>query len=238
MTDETIIRDSVSLARSKCKEIAKELTSLETYPSERSPISIFMAGSPGAGKTELSKNLIAIFESQRAGHIIRIDGDELRDYFPAYNGRNAHLFQNPISILIDEIIKTAYRNHQSILLDGTLANYERAVTNIHKALDLKRIIFILYVYQPPEIAWKFTVAREQVEGRKISKTTFINGFLGAKNSVEKLRQKFNEEITILLIIKDYVQNKVETIVELKAGSLSIDDYLPKTYSKEELERIL
>lgn len=48
------------------------------YPDDSHPISVFMAGSPGAGKTEFSKNLI-----KEIGHgVIRIDPDEVRNLIP------------------------------------------------------------------------------------------------------------------------------------------------------------
>ena len=43
------------------------------------PVSIFMAGSPGAGKTEASKALVREFRDP-----VRIDPDELRSEFKQY----------------------------------------------------------------------------------------------------------------------------------------------------------
>ena len=56
---------------------------------ESRPASIFMAGTPGAGKTEVARNLNKEFQV-RAVHI---DADEIRKICPGYTGENAALFQ-------------------------------------------------------------------------------------------------------------------------------------------------
>lgn len=51
--DEDTVERASQYARDNGKKISKELT--ERFASEEHPVSIFMAGSPGAGKTEASK---------------------------------------------------------------------------------------------------------------------------------------------------------------------------------------
>ena len=59
-----------------------------------------MAGSPGAGKTEASLELLKKFGESA---VMRIDPDELRTYFSSYTGGNAWLFQRAVSVLVDKI---------------------------------------------------------------------------------------------------------------------------------------
>ncbi|WP_349306189.1 zeta toxin family protein [Pseudomonas sp. PCH44] len=59
------------------------------------PVSVFMSGSAGAGKTEASIELLNLFSDQP---ILRIDPDELRNEFADYQGGNAYLFQGAVSI--------------------------------------------------------------------------------------------------------------------------------------------
>ena len=53
-----------------------------------------MAGSPGAGKTEVSKAFAALLEELPAqgfdglGKVLRIDPDDYRAYLPGYTGSN------------------------------------------------------------------------------------------------------------------------------------------------------
>lgn len=81
-------------------DIAKRLTDKNRYQPEKNPVSVFMAGSPGAGKTEASIELIAKFPPDS---LIRIDPDELRSEFPGYAGGNAWLFQRTVSALVDRV---------------------------------------------------------------------------------------------------------------------------------------
>lgn len=58
------------------------------YLEDAHPVSLFMAGSPGAGKTEISKRLIEKFSNKP----VRIDADEIRELIPGYTGANSYLF--------------------------------------------------------------------------------------------------------------------------------------------------
>ena len=70
-----ISEEALRFARSNKKSIAKRLTDKAIYPSEESPVSVFMAGSPGAGKAEASLALVNLCADTP---ILGIDPDELR----------------------------------------------------------------------------------------------------------------------------------------------------------------
>ena len=53
---------------------------------------IFMAGSPGAGKSEVAQALGEIYDN-----LVIIDADEFRKQFPDYNGKNSSKFQKASS---------------------------------------------------------------------------------------------------------------------------------------------
>ena len=79
--DPTSIQSSaLAFARENRKRIAKDLTDLSKYHQDALPVSVFMAGSPGAGKTEFSKNIISILEKNNEHKVIRIDGDDIRAF--------------------------------------------------------------------------------------------------------------------------------------------------------------
>lgn len=95
--EKLIYEKAIIFAKKNKKAIAKEITSLEKYIPEAEPVSVFMAGSPGAGKTEASKALLHRYGNDHL--ILRIDQDELREMFEDYNGENSWLFQHPAAIL-------------------------------------------------------------------------------------------------------------------------------------------
>lgn len=236
--DDDIRKLAEEFARANKKQIAKELTDTSKYIPDDRPVSVFMAGSPGAGKTEYSKNLIYLLEKNKEHKVIRIDGDDLRQYLPGYTGKNSYLFQGAISIIVDKIHDMALENKQTFILDGTLSKYEKAVNNIKRSLNKDRSVFIFYVYQKPEIAWKFTVAREAKEGRSIPKDVFIEQFLSAQKTIDRIRADFDDKVIIFLVKKNFENHFVEDIVEIEPGGYQVDYYLKPAYTESDLEKLL
>lgn len=139
MSDENIKAEAEDWARKNKKAFARELADPKRFPGEEAPVSVFMAGSPGAGKTESSKAL-----AQALGDgFLRIDPDEFRIKLPGYTGANSWLFQGAVSILLGKVLDVAFEQGQSFLLDGTLSNLEQAFRNVERSLDKGRSVLIL-----------------------------------------------------------------------------------------------
>lgn len=238
MIDEEIRAEAIEFAKRNKIHIAKELTDSAKYAPDVVPISVFMAGSPGAGKTEFSKSLIKILEGDDERRVIRIDGDEIRPLIPGYTGANSYLFQGAISLIVEKMHDLVLQQNQSFMLDSTFAQYEKAVDNIRRSLEKSRPIFIFYIYQKPEVAWRFTQAREVAEGRNIPKNAFIEKFLGAHETVSKIFKEFGDRITIFFVKKDFEKNLVENIFKITMGESQIDRYIGEEYTKEKLEKYL
>lgn len=238
MNDEEIRASAIAFAKKNKNRLAKEFTDPKIYLPDGVPISVFMAGSPGAGKTEFSKILIGILEKNKDHRIIRIDSDDVKSLVPGYTGGNSHLFQGAVSLIIEKTHDHVLKNQQTFVLDGTFAKYDKAIENIRRSLKKERPVIIFYLYQRPEIAWRFTEAREEAEGRNIPKMAFIEQFFGARNTVKKIRKNFGREVVIFLVKKDFEKNIVENIVEITPGGESIDKYLQPGYTKDTLQRLL
>ena len=236
--EKTLQEKAESFARANKKRLAKELTDKTRYAPDKNPVSVFMAGSPGAGKTEYSKNLIEILERNKKRKMVRIDGDEFRTLIPGYTGGNSSLFQGAISILVDRVHDVALEQKQTFLLDGTLSKYDKAVENISRSLSKGRPVFVFYVYQRPEVAWRFTQAREIKEGRNIPQNRFIEQFLGARETVERIRANFDERVTIFLVKKNFETHQVEDVNGIEPAGPQIDHYLAERYTVEDLKKLL
>lgn len=228
-----ICEDAKVYARKNGKKIAAEITDLGTYRADADPVSVFMAGSPGAGKTEASKALLAEFEEEGTD-TIRIDPDELRNRFEAYSGDNSWLFQPATSILVDKIHDRVLKNEQNFLLDGTLSHYDKARSNIERSLKRGRFVQIYYVYQEPEMAWRFVKAREELEGRRILPEHFINQYFSARKVVNQLKKDFGKDIQVDLLLKNL--DGSDRIY--KANVDQIDNHIPEKYKEEDLVRII
>ena len=171
-----------------------KFTDIETYLPDLHPSSVFMAGSPGAGKTEASISLLDVIKQRKGNlHVLRIDPDEFRSVFEDYTGNNAWLFQPAVSILVSAILDVALKQNQSFVLDGTLSNFKIANENISRSLKRNRYVQLLYVYLSPEKAWEFVQAREKKEGRKIPPDRFIEQYFMARQNVNQLKQIYGNQ---------------------------------------------
>ena len=213
--------------------IAENITRTDIFLPENNPVSVFMAGSPGAGKTESSVNLIKKF-SRNGNQILRIDPDELRCLIPGYTGNNSYLFHGAVSILVSRIHDLALKNNQSFIFDGTLSNTKIARENIQRSLKRKRFVQIFYVYQDPIQAWNFVQERERREGRRIELNTFIKQYFSAHESVNLLKQEFGNQIQVDLLVKNidgsdrYYRENIDII----------DNHVEERYTVETLNNML
>lgn len=231
--DEQVGQEAANFAREHKQEIARELTDTKRFPPDPIPVSVFMAGSPGAGKTESSQRLIERLAGD--GHaVLRVDPDDLRARFPGYNGHNSSLFQSATSIIADRMQDLALEQDQSYVFDGTLSNLERSRENISRCLKHKRIVQILYVYQDPLQAWKFVRARELKDGRVVPKDSFISQYFKARQNVDMLKQEFGQRIQVDMIVK----NIDGTNLAYAANIDRIDRHIPQPYTEDTLREAL
>lgn len=232
--------EALTFARRNKVQIARKWTDRERYAPEERPVSIFMAGSPGAGKTEVSKEYVAAVGEFREegmdglGNILRIDPDDLRDELPGYTGDNSWLFQRGVSILVEKIHDMMLKQRQSFILDGTLASLDVARKNIERSLRKGRDVQIFFVYQHPGLAWQFVCSREKVEGRNIPLDGFVRQFLGVQNVLRRIKQVYGAQVMLDMIIKDNDGTNQRWEMDIE----SVDDYLPQRYTHYQLKRLL
>lgn len=229
--------ESIQFAKQHKIEISRRLTDPVLFPPSESPVTIFMAGSPGAGKTEYSKNLLELF-SNSSNHPVRIDSDELRSEIPGYTGNNSSQVQGAVSILLREMYERTLINKQTVIVDGTFSNYEKAKENVTRSINRQRKVFIFYIYQRPEVAWQFTLAREKVESRNIRKDVFIDQFIRVRETINQIQNEFKDQVSIFLVKKDYQTNNVESVNILRQDPQGLDEQLPDRYTKEQIIELL
>lgn len=230
--------EAIQYAKQHKLVISRRLTDPVLFPPSGSPVTIFMAGSPGAGKTEYSKNLLELVSKDSHHHPVRIDSDELRSEIPGYTGNNSSQVQGAVSILLREMYERTLINKQTVIVDGTFSNYEKAKENITRSLNRQRKVFIFFIYQKPEIAWQFTLAREKIEGRNIPKDVFINQFIQVRETIDRIQKEFEEKISIFLVKKDYQTNQVESVNLIRPNSQELDEHLPDRYTKEQMNELI
>jgi UDP-N-acetylglucosamine kinase len=225
--------EALVYAKKHRTEIARRLTDPAIFVPEINPVSVFMAGSPGAGKTEASIELLNLKGADGA-KVLRIDPDDLREELPGYTGKNAWLFQRAVIPVVERIHDLALDQQQSFLLDGTLSSYSVAEKNIQRSLKRGRTVQILYVYQEPEQAWKFVQAREAAEGRRIQPEDFVRQYFAARDVVNRLKAMFGKDVYVDLLMK----NNDGSHQFYRAGVDQIDNHIPEKYSAADVRHIL
>lgn len=233
MTEEEIQVEqrAFEYVKSHAKDLVARFAPSETCHRVDNPVSLFMAGSPGAGKTEVSKGFLKRFEDAP----IRIDADDIRPLCPGYIGTNAHLFQKAANKAVNILYDHALHNGINCIVDGTFA-YAGAADNIARSVRHRRRIQLWFVYQDPIKAWEFTKARERKEARHVSKEVFIKAFMDSRYNARMVKEQFGEDIELNLLTKDYVDGQED--IRLNITATELDQGTDGVYSEEELRRLL
>ena len=234
-SDEAVRKAAIKFVKKNKKLIISKFADLTKFPPSQNPFTVFMAGSPGAGKTEFSISLIKqLGKKDPNTKVVRIDADEIRDIIPQYDKTNSNLLQSSSPIPVQKLFDHVQDHTQNVVVDGTFANYEVALKDVKRALGKNRKIGIIYLHQDPAIAWDFTKKREKLEGRVVPKEMFIQAFLNSKENVHKIKKEFGNDVRLSLVIKDF-ENRVEkTLFNID----NVDSYLKVKYNPQTLRRIL
>lgn len=218
--------DSLAYAKRHKKDFTKNVISGKSIVPDKN--AIFMAGSPGAGKTEVASSIAMLDKN-----LCVIDADIFRSQFPSYNGANSSEFQKGASWLVDHVFTFLLKKGYSFILDGTLS-ISKSYQNIERAINRGYGVQIFYVYQDPMIAWDFTQKREQIEGRFVPKDRFINAYFMARKNIIGIKNDFGEQVELNIVFKNY-QNQ---IAEVNFDTEVLELILPEQYTQEELEKKL
>ncbi len=223
--------DAVLWIKKNKKLILERFADPKKFPKEEKPLTIFMAGSPGAGKTETAKAWV----KNIATPIVHIDADAVRSLIPGYNGKNSSVFQGAATVGVEKLFDHVIDHRQSVILDTTFTPYEKAKKNVERALGKGRSVLIIYVYQDPLQAWKFAKAREIVEGRVVPKESFIRQFLDAPKSVQGIIDQFGSAIQVDVMRKDIQKGSEQQYFQRVP---TIEKVISTGYTKDDLELVI
>ncbi|OGE07049.1 hypothetical protein A3I53_03215 [Candidatus Curtissbacteria bacterium RIFCSPLOWO2_02_FULL_40_13b] len=211
------------------KDLFLKFADISLYEQDPYPTTVFMAGSPGAGKTEFSRRLAELFKQKP----VIIDADEIRKIIPGYVGKKAYLFQKAATKGVNFLYDYVCKNRLNVIIDGTFA-YADPIENIKRSLKHNRNIEIYFLYQDPVISWKFTKIREKKEFRNVPRDVFINAYVKSIENAATVKKKFGARIKLNLVIKDFTDG----LQTLKLNITVLEKLLPKLYTGEELTQIL
>jgi predicted ABC-type ATPase len=234
-SDEAVRKAAIKFVKKNKKLITSRFADLIKFPPSQNPFTVFMAGSPGAGKTEFSISLIKQLSKKDPNtKVVRIDADEIRDIIPQYDKTNSNLIQSAAAIGVEKLFDHIQDHAQNVVVDGTFANFEVALKDIKRSLGKNRKVGIIYLYQDPAIAWDFTKKREKLEGRIVPKEMFIKAFINSKENVIKIKKEFGNNVRLSLVIKNF-ENRVEkTLFNID----NVDSYLKTKYNPQTIRKVL
>ncbi|MYB40237.1 AAA family ATPase [Candidatus Saccharibacteria bacterium] len=142
---------------------------VEDFFNDQPKLAFFMAGIPGAGKTEFVDNL------KRRSHLtnfVIIEHDKLVEYLPGYRPENYYAYRRAGNPIVSSVFKKCLEHGRSFIMDGTLAHGAGA-DNIRKTLKKGYRVVVVYIVLDPDAAWAITEKREKVTKRNIERSGFI-----------------------------------------------------------------
>jgi UDP-N-acetylglucosamine kinase len=233
MDEDRLSEHAISFVKDNVKEFIGEFSDDRKYPPTDKPVSVFMAGSPGAGKTEFSKRLLDMLEKRGVPKSVRIDGDEIRENLPGYSGSNAYLFQGAVALAVNKIHDYVLQKNKSFLLDSTFTG-GNSLSNVERSLKKGRVVEIDYIFQEPQRAWEIVLQREKVEGRAVPKDIFIEQMIKAREMVQQSITTFGSDVSVNVLVRNYKNSKLDLFTDVT----DLSKVIPMNYSKEELEKLL
>lgn len=251
--EKEIQKQSIKEIKRRKKELIEKLITSKD-PLRLGYVSIFMAGSPGAGKTEFSNRYMTDsiskadskfirYLSRRGVEIasakslfVRIDVDEIREFLSQYRKTdaskgtkgNAHVMQKAANIGLDILREHCFKNDIPFLNDGTFGNYDTMRSIVRRSLDDGREVWIFYIYLDPLAAWECTEAREYEEGRNILKEKFIDQFFLSRENVDKIKAEFGNKVKVHCVLR----NKDGNPEKIRFNVQSIDKFIEEQYDKK------
>lgn len=229
VSDDEIQNASFEWLKLHKKDLFIKFASPSIYPQDPYPTTVFMAGSPGAGKTEFSKRLAEQFKQKP----VIIDADEIRKIIPGYMGKKAYLYQKAATKGVNLLYDYVCKNGLNVIIDGTFA-YAQPVENIKRSLKHNRNVEIYFLYQDPLVSWEFTKVRELKEFRNVPKNIFINAYVKSIQNVNIVKNDFKDNIKLNLVIKDFTKGSKTLHLDI----VSLEKIIPKLYTARELSKII
>lgn len=229
--------------KSSRKKFAKEfITKIKPIIGGETWHAVFMAGAPGAGKTEYCRRIVPRLESSGLlstfgiKNILVIDPDDIRENIPGYIGEKAYCFQQAmyrrVCDIFNRLMSPKYEKRHFIL-DGTMSNYQRSKENITNVINKGGRVHIVFIYQNPETAWKNTQAREAESKRNVPRDVFIQAFVDSIDTVNKLKAEFNN-IDLTVAIRGVNLEDIDLHLQVQ----TIDSTIVKIYTTEQLDKLI
>lgn len=177
-------------------EILNNLSLLEAsiYDQHRFK-AVFMSGSPGAGKTYISKKLF-----KNTG-LRPINTDDLVELRIRKTGKQPDYDKEVYTELYPKLMKKMdyyISNNTGLLIDTTGKNFESVKRKAEKLKNLGYDVAMVFVDAPKEVAEERIRKRQEEIGRSIPKDYFEEAYNTIKNNLPKYKQMFGRNFFYII----------------------------------------
>lgn len=138
---------------------------------------------------------------------------------------------------IDKIFPELGKKSDAVI-DGNLSNYAKAVKQMNKFLEDRKTVDIVYVYRPPEEAWKGVIHRmlhnKKEMGRLVPMSTFLKNTEGSYRTIEGMFKAEVDKIPgvrISIMDNSLGAGKAEKMKREKFNNLKFDKDLEEKVRK-------
>lgn len=208
-------------------------------PEGLPPVAIIMAGIPGAGKTEFLEQITEDLEAEtQRGEFVRIDLDQIVTIYPGYTPKTYAKFRSQGNNVLARCIDVLRRQRYNMMIDGTFSGTSgSSVNNVEKLLKAGYRVVMVYMYDRPEIAWKYTKLREKETDRGIDKAGFIESCNNISTNIKEALLKFrsNPNYSLAIIKQKVLRDKDYDFV---ISAKEIDKIVGEGYNIDKLKETL
>ncbi len=203
------------------------------------PLAIVMAGIPGAGKTEFLDSFESEMRKRKAFNaFVRVDLDQLITVYPGYTPKTYNKFRGQGNTLLARCIDELRQQKHNIMLDGTFSGSSgSSVRNVEKLLNAGYAVFIVYMYDDAETAWRYTQLREVETDRGIDREGFIASCANISTNLQAAIQEFGDHsaFSIDIIRQKKLRDKNYDII---TNQDEVDAILDAGYNIDKLKETL
>lgn len=224
--------DPTTWAKENKKDFAQNFVKKSHLTDDDKYSAFIMAGLPGSGKTEFSKEIVKTYGI----HTLRIDMDEIASQIPTYQPENADQFRKGATVLMNNIFDLVLKNRFNFILDGTFGS-PHAISNIERALRRNYTIKIMYVHQDPKLAWKYTLAREKIEHRAIEQQGFISTYFKIIHNLQALQFIGSPHLTLDIALKN-PDNSIQKPRLRNVSPNQLDKLINRQYNEDSLKEYI
>lgn len=207
-------------------------------PIGTTPIAFVMAGIPGAGKTEYLDSITEKLAANNYDKFVRIDLDQIVTIYPDYTPKTYSKFRGQGTTVLARCVDELKKGNYNMMIDGTFSGKSgSSLSNVKKLIEKGYIVLVMYMYDKPETAWRYTQLREMETERGIDIQGFIESCENITNNLKEAILMFRGDSQFRLTVIKQQELRSKTYDYLTEDE-DIDKLLSTGYNIDKLKELL